>query len=178
MLCILLIWSCSNSPGVEKATIRQQGTMASNLKSPADSIAVRKILNAADSVILASHHSPNQPIKDEKTGKYLPHFKLIENGSLNESIVQERKKLNKKEIQELGGILFSPAVADSIALPCFQPRNGVFAYYSGKLSYIDICFDCYGAAGSPDWGPYIIFDTAKYKKLLLFYEKHGFKYML
>jgi hypothetical protein len=100
------------------------------------------------------------------------------NGKLNNPIVQERKKLNGKEIKELCDILLAPAVADTIAAVCFQPRNGIFVYKSEKLSFIDVCFDCHGVAVSRDLSSIVSFDDTKYQKLLLFYKLQGFKYML
>ena len=179
LLYVMFIWGCANSSPIKNSGSTPTDTLTNKIsKSSFDSVAVRNNLNSADSVILASHFSPNEPIKDERTGKYLPHFEVIEDGKLNESIVQERKKLGREEANELGNILCLAAVPDTIATMCFQPRNGIFVYNSGNLLYIDICFDCHGVAASSNWGSDFIFDSNKYERLLQFYKKHGFKYML
>jgi hypothetical protein len=179
LIYLLLFFGCTNSQNFQEDTnSRVDISTAKTSESPRHAMALRSALNTADSIILAGHYSPNEPIKDERTGKYLPSFEVIVNGKLNESIVQERKKLDRKEIKELGDILFSPTVADSIAAICFQPRNGIFIYNSGKLSYIDVCFDCHGFAISRDLESSVIFDNTKYERLLQFYRKQGFKYML
>lgn len=179
LMFILILCSCSDSSSVKVSSVHHRDSTQERTLQPLNKPkSLQEILNGADSVVIASHYSPNEPIEDKRTGKLLPRFEVVADGKLNEAIIQERKKLNRKDIEELGSILAAPAIEDSIAALCFQPRNGIFAYKTGKLSYLDVCFDCHGFAASEDFGSAVIIDNPKYKKLLQFYKKHGFKYML
>lgn len=179
LIHLLFIVGCSNSSSNKAGVYNQTDTVTDRIsESSYDTAGLRHYLNSADSVVLASHYSPNEPIKNERTGKYLPSFKVIENGKLNESIVQERKKLGREEIEELGDILSLIAVPDTVSATCFQPRHGIFVYKSGSLLFMDICFDCHAVATSHNWGSDILFDSNKYETLLAFYKNQRFKYML
>jgi hypothetical protein len=178
LIYILLIWGCSDSSQSEQNGSGDADSLIEKASQVSiDTAAIQSVLKNADSVILASHFSPNEPIKDERTGKYFPHFEVIEDGKLNEAIVQERKRLTRREVVDLADILCSTATPDTLAAMCFQPRNGIFVYSTNTLHYIDVCFDCYGVAISRSWGSNILFDENKYKRLLSFYKTHGFKYM-
>jgi len=133
---------------------------------------------SADSIILFSHHSPNMPIKNPKTGEYYKEsIPFIEQGNINYTLsVQERKQLNKKEIEELTDILIIPAVDDSINTTCFQPRNAVAIFKGNIMSCFDFCFECYGFSTYGNFRSDLIMNPEKYLKLLVLYKKYGFKY--
>lgn len=180
IVLILLTWSCSNPSTSKKiAANNNPGTLPQNkLLFLLDSINSRKHLYTADSVILASHYPPDEPILDERTDKLKPALELVNDGKLNPAIVKERKKLRAEEAEELGDILFSHAGQSNSMADCFVPRNGIFVYHSGKLTYIDVCFECHRFSVSPGWGSGVIFDSNKYARLMRYYERHGFTYML
>jgi hypothetical protein len=158
ILLILALYSCSffGSDGIKPlpdSTMSHRdirsGTEQDNPVLPVvDYRALQAFLIAADSVVLLSHHSPNMPIKDPKTGKYYRNaIPFIVDGKINyRSSVQERKRLNKKQIAALSNLL-SKATEDSGPRPaCFQPRNAVAAFKDGKLTCYDFCFECAGVA--------------------------------
>jgi hypothetical protein len=179
LILILIICGCSNTSTVKISTVSQGDSIQKRtVQQLNESRSLQEILNTADSIIIASHYSPYEPIRDEKTSKYLPPFEVVTNGKLNESIVQEHKKLNRKDIHELSTILADSAIGSNHASLCFQPRHGIFAYKAGKLSYLDVCFECRGFDASQDIGSKIVIDDRKYEKLLQFYKKRGFHYML
>lgn len=136
------------------------------------------ILFLADSVLITSHHSPNYPRRDSVTGKQLPRFEIIENGKINYDVVVEKKKLKQSDVKKLSSILFRPATKREIVTACFQPRHAVFVFKHGKISSLDICFDCGGAACTNDFHNDLIFDNNKYAALQMFFKKQGFKYEL
>jgi len=179
LMFILILCSCSDSSSIKVSSVHQRDSSQERMQHPVTKPnSLQDILTGADSVVIASHYSPNEPIEDKRTGKLLPRFEVVEDDKLNEAIVQERKKLNRKDIKELESILTTAAIADSIAAMCFQPRNGVFVYKGDRLSYLDVCFDCHGYAASEDIGSVVTMNHPKYKKLLQFFRKHGFRYML
>ena len=139
---------------------------------------LREYLFSSDSVVLFSHYSTNMPIINPATGKYYKNrIPFIENGKINYAVsVQERKQLNNQEITELADILTLPAVDDSIAAACFQPRNAVIAFRNGQMCCFDFCFDCHGYDIYGNFVSDLIMNAEKYKRLFAFYKKHGFKY--
>ncbi|HEX7846946.1 MAG TPA: hypothetical protein VF476_14190 [Chitinophagaceae bacterium] len=134
----------------------------------------------ADSVLLVSHHSPNMPIKNSKTHEYYKKsIAFIEHDTINYfASVQERKKLNRKETEELITILIIPAINNSITFTCFQPRNAVVVFKGDKMSCFDFCFDCYGFATYGSFRSGLLMNAEKYEKLWTLYKKYNFKYEL
>lgn len=141
---------------------------------------LREYFLSADSVVLFSHVSPNEPVKNLKTGKYYPNsIPFIENEEINyENSVQERKRLNKPDIEALVNILVLPAVQDSVFAMCFQPRHAVLAYNEKRFAGFDFCFECTGVAPYGNSNSQLIMNFEKYSKLRSFFKKKGFKYEL
>jgi len=135
-------------------------------------------LRSADSIVIASHDSPNMQLMDKKTGKYRKPPELIINGQVNDSAIHERKRLSGRSIDELGKILTTHTVDNGIYTTCFQPRHAVFIYKNGQLSYLDICFDCSGNTYKGDLGSPIIFNQEKYRNMYNFFWKQGFRFEL
>ena len=141
---------------------------------------LREDMLNADSVILLSHHSPNMPIRNPKTGEYYKKsIPFIVDDTINyETSVQERKQLNRKETEELIAILTLPAIDDVIESMCFQPRNAIVFFKRNKMSCFDFCFDCYGFAAYGNFRSDLLMNSEKYQKLMALYKKYKFKYEL
>jgi hypothetical protein len=181
---LILLAGCTNNKSVQiknDTELSKGDSILTNNSNPVVRYDLLKqdALNA-DSVILFSHHSPNMPIKNSTTGEYYKKsIPFIEHDTINyKTSVQERKKLNKKEIEELITILILPAVDDSIRTLCFQPRNAVVVFKTNKISCFDFCFDCYGLATYGNFRSDLIMNSDKYHKLLTLYKKYNFKYEL
>lgn len=177
-LAFIIVFSSCVGNTVSNHPVQKDSILTTDDKPAVSYDRLKECLLSADSVVLLSHHSPNMPIKDPKTGKYYPHsIPFIENGKINYAMsVQERKQLNKNDMKELADILILPAVDDSVASTCFQPRNAVVAFKNGRMSCFDFCFDCYGFSEYGDFVFDLIMNPEKYKRLYAFYKKHGFKY--
>lgn len=186
ILIVVLFCGCKNTPAHKNHNSKIDSTPDNSIELPPQSNSqmivnydhLKEYLITSDSVILFSHHSPNEPIKNTKTGEY--HKKsipFIEAGKINYAAsVQEQKKMNNKQINELIDILILPVTDDGIAMACFQPRNAIVAFKKGQIAYFDFCFDCYDFLQEGDWGSGLVMNSEKYKKLFLFYKRLGFKY--
>ncbi|KIA95317.1 hypothetical protein OC25_05535 [Pedobacter kyungheensis] len=95
---------------------------------------------AADSVVIVSHTLTYTPIQND--GDYSP--RLIENGRLNEKIIKQRLKLDKKDIDLLAStLIMSLKLGETFERGmCFMPHHGILIYKQNKCSFFDICFDC------------------------------------
>ena len=181
ILVIFVLYSCKNSNNQEnKISEKQEPLLEDVIESqPKPDYAKLKdyFLTGSDSVILVSHFSPNGPIKDPKTGKYVRVVMMV-NDKFNDSIVQERKKLKSSDIQKIVDSLSTDAFDDGIRTTCFQPRHAILVYKNSNLTYLDFCFDCFGMAIHGNFGSKIVMDNKKYKRMMAIFKKHGFKYML
>lgn len=175
---VILFYSCSGNIATD--TPAQPDSLITGDKPFVNYDWLKEYLLSADSVVLLSHHSPNEPIKNPSTGKYYSHsIPFIENGKINYPLsVQERKQIDKNAVKELVDILSLPAVDDSLRTACFQPRNAVVAFNNGGMSAFDFCFECRGYDEYGYFVSYLIMNTDKYNKLYAFYKKHGFKYYM
>ncbi|PZR23115.1 MAG: hypothetical protein DI535_24765 [Citrobacter freundii] len=171
ILLPVIFCSCNTESTEHEKTVAE----SSNLDDT--STPIEAILLKADSVVLVSHYSPNEPRKDTVTGKWINPVEVIKDGAVNEKTIVERKTIKTKDIKELIRILNSPAIEPDKYASCFQPRHAIFAYSAGSFSFLDICFDCRGASQSNDIKR-IIFDNDKYIKLADFFVDMGFTYML
>ncbi|QIL39757.1 hypothetical protein G7074_11065 [Pedobacter sp. HDW13] len=101
---------------------------------------VYQTFTAADSVIIVSHTlTYTQKISEDD---YSP--RLIENGKLNQKIIKQTLKLDKKDIDLLASILIMPLkIGETFESGrCFMPHHGILIYKQDKCSFFDICFDC------------------------------------
>jgi hypothetical protein len=173
-----ILLSCSGETSNNKVEISKNVKTTLNPETNVSYSILSNNLMDADSVIIVSHESTNYPGEDKKTGKTLPAPKLIMNGMPNDSIIHERKRLDKKHISTLDRILTAPAVKPEIVTSCFQPRHAVFIYKKGNLSYMDFCFECHDYSISSDLTTEIILDEPKWDKLNKFVKGLGLKYEL
>ena len=106
----------------------------------------------ADSIVLAKHLSTNSPvIIDDRTGKKLPQRKLLHGNKLNKAIILKAEKLSPIQKQSLLNILTEnlPKVPQQ-TMQCFMPRNAILIYRKLKISYLDLCFECFGFETTSD----------------------------
>ena len=104
----------------------------------------------ADSIVLISHISiwdrlnvPHDSLKGDQCG-------LLCNGSLNESILLERKQLTFEQQKLLLKVISQPITAPPVDGGCFDPHHAILLYKNGNLSYIHICFSCGSSYASKD----------------------------
>lgn len=181
LFAVVLIAGCKTKQGLPQTEVKDS-TVVEHLfpVPPADTAITNKnILMEADSVVIASHPSPNEPLKDEKSGKWLPPFDITKNGKINTDVIVERKKISLQSRRSLTSILFQPAVQAETGKLCFQPRHAIFIFRNEEIFYLDICFDCGGVArfGRP-FGSDLSFDEKKYTALRKFFRAQGLSYML
>ncbi len=104
------------------------------------------IFRTADSVMVVSHlATAGVEIYDDKTGQYGEPEPLVVKGKLNKGIIKKSFQVEQPKLDTLISILSSPNSSRSIpGSRCFIPHHAIVLYHHSKLSYIDICFSCYG----------------------------------
>ncbi|MFZ1304452.1 MAG: hypothetical protein WAR80_01355, partial [Ferruginibacter sp.] len=120
-------------------------------------------ISKADSVILISHKITREfEVTPEGKSKSAPTFLL--NKDVNPKIILSRKLLIDK--QELIDLLhLGDGTYKHTSATCDEPRNSILIYFKGKLSYIDICFQCQRIHTSDDLKTLVFFDQRKYEKV-------------
>src|SRR5690348_16667913 len=96
---IFLLAGCAGNQEPE-AEIKADKIVLSEVGPVANYDRLKEYILSADSVVLFSHISPNEPYKNPNTGKYYPgSIPFIEDGKINYAIsVQERKQLKQPDI--------------------------------------------------------------------------------
>ncbi|GAA4504729.1 hypothetical protein GCM10023172_31470 [Hymenobacter ginsengisoli] len=136
-------------------------------------------INAADTVILASHKGTAGDVEVDAHDNELPFPKLIIAGKPNYKILIEHQTITGAQRTVLGQILARPFQdAASVTAHCFSPHHAVFIIKNGRTSYLDICFDCHGYTSSKDLARLGDFDTRKWIELKQYFKKLGFRYEL
>ncbi len=104
----------------------------------------------ADSIVVISHISiwerinlPPDSIKGDRCG-------LFCNGTLNKSILLQRKQLTFEQRKNLLKVISQPITAPPVEGGCFDPHHALLLYKKGDLSYIHICFSCGSSVASKD----------------------------
>jgi hypothetical protein len=136
-------------------------------------------VNAADTVILASHKGTAGDVEVDSLGNELPFPKLLVAGKPNYKIVIERHTIVGPQRAVLGRILarsFQDAAV--VTARCFSPHHAVFIIKNGKTSYLDICFGCRRYDSSKDLARLSDFDNRKWTELKHYFKKLGFQYEL
>ena len=129
-----------------------------------------KIENA-DSILLTSHRGNNY---DDPTGNVFP--QILINEKLNQQIITKRKRIVSENLDSLLHILSLPTNYDSIiSTRCFNPHNSILIFKGLHISYIDLCFDCWGLTTSDDLDGLNGYEPYKWKQLHAFYKRLGFK---
>jgi len=158
-----------NSQVVSKDSIASTNTIDSQKNV---NLGVSEKLKSADSILLISHVGSEY---DETKGDIMPEI-LIEQ-KLNTNIIKERKKLTGKSINSLIDILSLPTNNDSIFRSrCFDPHQAILIFKNTKISYIDMCFHCWGLRTSDDLNEIIGYEELKWKKIYSFFRQNGFVY--
>jgi len=167
----LVFFSCNQS--VDKQV------QINNTKSIIDSqrevnLLVRDKLKNADSIVLISHQGN---IFDSIKGEVLP--EMLIKGRINKSIITEQIKISNKAINVLADIIALPTNYDSIALyKCFDPHHTIFIYNNKKISYIDMCFECWGLRTSEDLKEIRGYELYKWHRIENFFGSLGFRYAM
>jgi len=126
-----------------------------------------KLLNA-DSIILISY-SNSQDKGDRKS---------ILNDQMNLLNLKEYISVKKSGRIELASMITAPFKDNRIEeMGCFDPHHTIYIFKKRIISYITVCFECEEIVMSDDIDiPENDFDKATWKKLKLFFRKHGIKY--
>lgn len=163
--------SFNNNPTAKKDTLAITNPISS--QRSIDSALIDK-LKKADTVLLISHIGS---VSNEAKGDIFPDILIGQ--KLNFAIVKERKKLSKGKIDSLIVILSLPTNIDNIVLSrCFDPHQTILIYKNNKISYIDMCFHCWGLRTSEDLNEIKGYDVSKWKKIQLFFKQNGFVYKM
>jgi hypothetical protein len=147
------------------------------LEKKDDQTAAQNFIKEVDSVILISHESYDLSPPDPKTNLLSTKSSLLLNKKLNLGIIKERIKISKEDAINLGKILDERVKDDIKYSACFDPHHTIIAYKNSKISYIDICYSCYGQV-SKDFSFEETMSYSKYKKLKKFFLMYNLKYML
>lgn len=134
------------------------------------------MLVTADSVQIASHEDL---LWVEETPPYRSGYhKLIVDNKVNDTIIKERANLNKVAVKELfDALVFASSDEDLHQISCFTPHHALFIYKGSDLFYLDICFQCYGAAASSPVKD-ILIRNESYQEVAGFFRKHKILYKL
>lgn len=98
---------------------------------------------AADSVILVSHLTTNQPRIDKVNNKIIDPYRLVEKNKVNSKIIKEKYCLDQHEIEALAIIMTEVNTDSSYEnIRCFIPHHGILIYKKSRRSFFDICFSC------------------------------------
>jgi len=131
---------------------------------------------AADSVVIVSHTLTYTPVHND--GDYSP--RLIENGKLNQKIIKQRLKLNKKDIDLLARTLITPLkLGETFERgKCFMPHHGILIYKQDKCSFFDICFGCKHFVTSDDIKLSDSLRIITWQKLKAFFKSRKLDYQI
>jgi hypothetical protein len=107
---------------------------------------LKAIFQTADSVLVVSHlATAGIEILDEKTGTYTDPQPLVQDNKLNESIIKKSIRVQQPQLDSLIALLSQPnPTTRTLGSRCFIPHHAIILYHTGNISYIDICFGCYG----------------------------------
>ena len=85
--------------------------------------------------------------------------------------------LNNSRLENLTSILLQPIDENNIAQSnCFDPHHAIIFYHKSQLSYIDMCFHCWGLRTSEDLDKLKGYDMKKWEQMLTLFKQAGFKY--
>lgn len=147
------------------------------LEEKNDQTSAQNFIKGVDSVILISHETYDLSPPDPKTNLLSTKSSLLLNEKLNNEIIKERIRITKEDGLNLGKILDEKVEDDIKYSACFDPHHTIIVYKNSKISFIDICFSCYGKV-SKDFLFEETMSYSKYKKLKKFFLMYNIKYML
>lgn len=135
--------------------------------------ALIKKISTADSILLTSH-----------TGTTIDHGKgnfntpeLVINNRMNTKIIREKQVLSGTNLDTLIKILSMPTNNDSTSgAHCCDPHHSIFIFNKKEISYLDLCFHCNCLFTSKDLSLIVGYEQPKWKALLAFFKKLGFRY--
>src|SRR5205814_1565542 len=99
----------------------------------------------ADTILLVSHKAnAGITVVDDKTYKEISLPRLLVDGRPNKAVIIEEQVVKGKDIDALLQILTKPGTGASNASnsTCFIPRQSIFLFKDGQVSFIDISFRC------------------------------------
>jgi len=138
---------------------------------------VEKFKNA-DTILLVSHKvNAGITVTDEKTYKEIPLPALMVNGRPNKEIILEEQVIKDQDIDALLQILTQAGIATSKGT-CFIPRQSIFLFKNGQISFIDISFSCHAYNTSTDLKDIGALGESEWKELEDYFIKHGLTYNL
>lgn len=103
------------------------------------------MLQSADSIIIVYHEVTAGLVikKDKQTSKARSLQKLVVNGKLNNKIVYQKSVLTDSSILRLSNIITRPFQDTKVKRsPCHICEHSILIFTRGKISFIDISFDC------------------------------------
>lgn len=104
---------------------------------------------------------------------------IITGDKINHKIIKEQKVITGNDINILISILSVPKKeGDSYGASCFDPHHAIFIIRKDKISYIDLCFHCTGAATSEDLTDIRPLGDSKFVQLLAFFRRLKLDYKL
>jgi hypothetical protein len=131
----------------------------------------------ADSIVLISHKSLHYNVRDIKDPRQIWRH-TVENGKINAALVLEKKKLDLQQSDDLLKTLLEPyleKIPIDKAMCSFNPHHTIVLYHEGKISWIDICFDCdqYFRAGDLKFSIPVF--REKWKRLSSLFFQYGIR---
>ena len=135
---------------------------------------------AADTILLVSHELVKGSTEDavDINGKSIAFPKLAIGNKPNYNVIKERVVLSGKKVDTLVKILERP-FKDSIKnQSCFLTHHAIFIIKGGKVSYINLSFECGSFETSKDLEFIEYFDKRRWNEVENFFRQLGFKYYL
>lgn len=158
--------SCNNTPHAKKHIRETASESRSDIKS---------ILQKADSVIITGHSG--RALKMLKANGTMPPVPpVLINGRPNYTVIKKQLLLKSDGLNMLAETLSKATQPAKLTKCDFDPHHSIFIFINGRVSYIDMCFQCLQHETSKDIETTFFLDEEQYGRLKMFFIERGVYY--
>ena len=132
---------------------------------------IDSVIIKADSIFLISHKVSKeyQGVSDDKSEK-APTLLLYDDINPN-ILISKILFTDKKYLSDL--LHVKDGIYKHVSATCDYPQNSILIYTNGKLSYIDICFQCQRIHTSEDLKNIVVFDQKRFRKVEALFKSNN-----